>query len=93
LYQPGQILDSCKQPNSYAISFDDGPGQLTEELLDFLDEQQLKVTFFMNGDNWKCIYSKLFPILFYPLAMPFAMRAVIDPVFSAIYFFYLDFSY
>ncbi|GJJ71979.1 hypothetical protein EMPS_04336 [Entomortierella parvispora] len=58
LYQPGQILDSCVQPNSYAISFDDGPGQLTDELLDFLDEQGLKVTFFMNGDNWSCIYGQ-----------------------------------
>ncbi|KAG0295236.1 Carbohydrate esterase 4 protein, partial [Linnemannia gamsii] len=56
LYHPGQILDSCTRPNSYAISFDDGPGQLTDELLDYLDEQGLKVTFFMNGDNWNCIY-------------------------------------
>ncbi|KAG0356493.1 Carbohydrate esterase 4 protein, partial [Gamsiella multidivaricata] len=55
-YRPGQILERCIRPNSYAISFDDGPGQLTEELLDYLDEQKLKVTFFMNGDNWNCIY-------------------------------------
>ncbi|KAF9433011.1 Carbohydrate esterase 4 protein [Entomortierella beljakovae] len=54
--QPGQILDRCATPNSYAISFDDGPGQLTDELLDYLEEQQLQVTFFMNGDNWNCIY-------------------------------------
>lgn len=58
LYTSGSILDSCTAPNSYAISFDDGPGQLTDELLDYLDEQQLKVTFFMNGDNWDCIYRK-----------------------------------
>ncbi|KAF8985033.1 Carbohydrate esterase 4 protein [Entomortierella lignicola] len=56
-YRPGQVLDSCILPKSYAISFDDGPGQLTDELLDFLDEQRIKVTFFMNGDNWNCIYS------------------------------------
>ncbi|KAF9901426.1 Carbohydrate esterase 4 protein [Linnemannia zychae] len=56
LHLPGQVLDSCTRPNSYAISFDDGPGQLTDELLDYLDEQGLKVTFFMNGDNWNCIY-------------------------------------
>ncbi|KAF9338014.1 Carbohydrate esterase 4 protein [Podila minutissima] len=56
LYTSGSILDSCTAPNSYAISFDDGPGQLTDELLDYLDEQQLKVTFFMNGENWDCIY-------------------------------------
>ncbi|KAG0058574.1 Carbohydrate esterase 4 protein [Linnemannia elongata] len=56
LNHPGQVLDSCTRPNSYAISFDDGPGQLTDELLDYLDEQRIKVTFFMNGDNWNCIY-------------------------------------
>ncbi|KAF9995715.1 Carbohydrate esterase 4 protein, partial [Entomortierella chlamydospora] len=56
LYQPGQVLRRCTKPKSYAISFDDGPGQLTDELLDYLEEQQLQVTFFMNGDNWNCIY-------------------------------------
>ncbi|KAI1320791.1 Carbohydrate esterase 4 protein [Mortierella claussenii] len=57
LYRPGQIVDRCIQKNSYAISFDDGPGQLTDELLDHLDEQQLKVTLFMNGNSWSCIYA------------------------------------
>ncbi|KAF9100822.1 Carbohydrate esterase 4 protein [Mortierella sp. AM989] len=56
LYKPGQVLNRCTKPKSYAISFDDGPGQLTDELLDYLDEQKLQVTFFMNGDNWNCIY-------------------------------------
>ncbi|KAI9232145.1 hypothetical protein MVEG_10865 [Podila verticillata NRRL 6337] len=57
VHQPGSVLDTCSTENTYAISFDDGPGQLTDELLDFLDEQNLKVTFFVNGDNWSCIYS------------------------------------
>ncbi|KAF9284125.1 hypothetical protein BGZ68_004907 [Mortierella alpina] len=57
LYRAGQVVDSCTQPNSYAISFDDGPGQLTDELLDFLKRENLKVTFFLNGDNWSCIYA------------------------------------
>ncbi|KAF9434189.1 Carbohydrate esterase 4 protein [Entomortierella beljakovae] len=56
-HRAGQVLDTCIKQKSYAISFDDGPGQLTDELLDFLDEQNVKVTFFMNGDNWNCIYS------------------------------------
>lgn len=58
VHQPGSVLDTCSTENTYAISFDDGPGQLTDELLDFLDEQNLKVTFFVNGDNWSCVYSK-----------------------------------
>ncbi|KAF9306478.1 Carbohydrate esterase 4 protein [Mortierella antarctica] len=57
VHQPGSVLDTCFTENTYAISFDDGPGQLTDELLDFLDEQNLKVTFFVNGDNWSCVYS------------------------------------
>ncbi|KAG0223355.1 hypothetical protein B0O80DRAFT_451663 [Mortierella sp. GBAus27b] len=57
LYQPGEILDRCTRSKSYAISFDDGPGQLTDELLDYLEENNLQVTFFMNGDNWNCIYN------------------------------------
>lgn len=58
LHKAGEVLDQCSKANSYAISFDDGPGQLSDELLDYLEEQQLKVTFFMNGDNWSCIYGK-----------------------------------
>lgn len=60
LYKPGQVLDRCTKANAYAISFDDGPGQLTDELLDALEEQNLQVTFFMNGDNWSCIYRTYF---------------------------------
>ncbi|KAG0227450.1 Carbohydrate esterase 4 protein [Actinomortierella wolfii] len=55
-YKPGDIITSCQQPSSYAISFDDGPGQLTDSLLDFLADQEVKVTFFLNGNNWNCIY-------------------------------------
>ncbi|KAF9945896.1 Carbohydrate esterase 4 protein [Mortierella alpina] len=56
LNKAGEVLQRCTAPNSYAISFDDGPGQLTDELLDLLEEQNLQVTFFLNGDNWSCIY-------------------------------------
>ncbi|KAF9557782.1 Carbohydrate esterase 4 protein [Mortierella alpina] len=56
LNKAGQVLRRCTTLNSYAISFDDGPGQLTDELLDSLEEQNLQVTFFLNGDNWNCIY-------------------------------------
>ncbi|KAF9972993.1 Carbohydrate esterase 4 protein [Actinomortierella ambigua] len=55
-FQPGDIIDTCQQPSSYAISFDDGPGQLTDTLLDYLDDLNVKVTFFLNGNNWNCIY-------------------------------------
>lgn len=34
-----------------AVTFDDGPAQFTNELLDYLDTVNTKVTFFMNGHN------------------------------------------
>lgn len=34
-----------------AITFDDGPGQYTAELLDFLKENEVRATFFMLGTN------------------------------------------
>ncbi|KAF9403939.1 Carbohydrate esterase 4 protein [Podila epigama] len=57
IHLAGSVHDACSSKDTYAIAFDDSPGQLTDELLDFLDEQNLKVTFFVNGDNWNCIYN------------------------------------
>ncbi len=34
-----------------ALTFDDGPGAYTEELLDFLKEQNVRATFFLLGTN------------------------------------------
>ncbi|KAG0245592.1 Carbohydrate esterase 4 protein [Mortierella sp. GBA43] len=53
---PGTVYTNCKQPNTFSISFDDGPSAYTPELLDLLDKENLKVTFFVNGDNNGCIY-------------------------------------
>ncbi|KAF9109906.1 hypothetical protein BGX27_007009 [Mortierella sp. AM989] len=53
---PGMVYTTCKIPNTFSISFDDGPSAYTNELLDLLDKENLKVTFFVNGDNQGCIY-------------------------------------
>jgi len=42
----------CKEKNTMALTFDDGPYEYTDELLDTLDEAGIKATFFINGDNW-----------------------------------------
>jgi len=43
---------SCKQKNTIALTFDDGPYEYTSELLDTLDAAGIKATFFINGNNW-----------------------------------------
>ena len=37
--------------NVVALTFDDGPGRLTEELLDGLKERNVRATFFLVGEN------------------------------------------
>ena len=43
--------DSEKVKPMIALTFDDGPGQYTEELLNCLEENNAKATFFMLGQN------------------------------------------
>ncbi|KAF9411635.1 hypothetical protein BGZ94_001281 [Podila epigama] len=52
------IIRSCVAPNTLALTFDDGPSAFTDDLLDILDKEKVKATFFMNGDNKSNIYSK-----------------------------------
>jgi peptidoglycan/xylan/chitin deacetylase (PgdA/CDA1 family) len=43
---------NCTVPGTYAVTFDDGPWIYTENLREYLITQQVKATFFINGDNW-----------------------------------------
>ncbi|KAG0355165.1 hypothetical protein BG005_005906 [Podila minutissima] len=52
---PAIIITECTVANSFAVTFDDGPGAYTNELLDYLDIKQIKVTFFVNGLNYNNI--------------------------------------
>jgi len=45
-------IEHCTEPNTIALTFDDGPYEYTEELLDQLKAANIKATFFINGDNW-----------------------------------------
>lgn len=45
------VYDSTKEPPLVALTFDDGPGQYTDELLDCLEENGAKATFYMLGQN------------------------------------------
>lgn len=44
-------LDPSKQREMVALTFDDGPGERTMELLEFLEQHNARATFFMQGIN------------------------------------------
>lgn len=46
---PGDV--DCTVEKCVALTFDDGPGQYTDRLLDILAEKQAKATFFVVGPN------------------------------------------
>ncbi|KAJ3242064.1 chitin deacetylase [Chytriomyces hyalinus] len=50
---PDWTLDetACEKTNEWAITFDDGPGDFTPTLLDLLDKDHLKITFFVVGSR------------------------------------------
>ncbi|KAG0266663.1 hypothetical protein BG011_001510 [Mortierella polycephala] len=52
---PAPIITECTVPNSFAVTFDDGPGAWTHDLLDYLAKRNIKVTFFVNGENYNLI--------------------------------------
>lgn len=47
----GEIIDSCVVPGAIALTFDDGPSTYTEDLLDLLDSEHVRATFFVCGRN------------------------------------------
>ncbi|RCI10893.1 hypothetical protein L249_5227 [Ophiocordyceps polyrhachis-furcata BCC 54312] len=46
-----QIITSCSQPDTFALTFDDGPHIYTAKLLATLRAAGAKATFFVNGQN------------------------------------------
>jgi len=52
----GQLLYGCTVPGTIAITFDDGPAEFTNKLLDTLAETDMKATFFVNGVNYGDIF-------------------------------------
>ncbi|KAL0579333.1 hypothetical protein V5O48_002666 [Marasmius crinis-equi] len=54
----GQVITQCTQPNTAALTFDDGPYVHMDQIVDMLDSNGAKGTFFLNGKNFDCIYSE-----------------------------------
>jgi len=44
-----------------ALTFDDGPYIYNTQLVNYLNSQGVKATFFMNGNNYDCIYDAPYP--------------------------------
>ncbi|KAF9263961.1 carbohydrate esterase family 4 protein [Marasmius fiardii PR-910] len=54
--QTAQVFTHCTQPNTVALTFDDGPYIYARDISDTLTANGAKGTFFYNGNNWRCIY-------------------------------------
>ncbi|KAL7904701.1 carbohydrate esterase family 4 protein [Trichoderma velutinum] len=47
----GETITECDSPGLVALTFDDGPYEYTNQLLDLLDLYKVKATFFIAGKN------------------------------------------
>ncbi|KIJ36706.1 carbohydrate esterase family 4 protein [Sphaerobolus stellatus SS14] len=50
------VYTSCRKPNVVALTFDDGPYIYEADIAATLTNAGIKGTFFVNGNDWKCIY-------------------------------------
>jgi len=53
----GTIITACVEAGVVALTFDDGPFQYTQEIVDQLTTAGHRATFFQNGQNWDSIYN------------------------------------
>ncbi|KAJ7470816.1 carbohydrate esterase family 4 protein [Mycena latifolia] len=51
-----QVVENCVKNNTVALTFDDGPWIYMTYVSDVLTKYNVKGTFFVNGDNYDCIY-------------------------------------
>lgn len=47
----GELITTCNEPGTVALTFDDGPWQYTKDLLDILRDYEAEATFFVCGGN------------------------------------------
>ncbi|KAJ9094272.1 hypothetical protein QFC21_006098 [Naganishia friedmannii] len=50
------VVSNCVNTGQVALTFDDGPYIYDEGVTRYLEDS--KVTFFLNGNNWACIYDR-----------------------------------
>lgn len=52
------VVNTCTTPSTVALTFDDGPYLYTQQLLTTLAKENVSATFFVNGNNYGCIYDE-----------------------------------
>ncbi|PLW57542.1 hypothetical protein PCANC_02624 [Puccinia coronata f. sp. avenae] len=52
------VYTTCSKPGTLALTFDDGPYIYQTKISDYLYERGIQGTFFVNGNNYDCIYDK-----------------------------------
>jgi len=50
------VYTKCNKANTVALTFDDGPYIYEQNIANKLHDAGIKATFFVNGNNWECIY-------------------------------------
>ncbi|KAK3809649.1 MAG: carbohydrate esterase family 4 protein [Linnemannia elongata] len=51
------VIEKCTVPNTVALTFNGGPYQYTKDIVDALKAANARATFFVNGNNYVCIYN------------------------------------
>ncbi|KAA1085342.1 hypothetical protein PGT21_003963 [Puccinia graminis f. sp. tritici] len=57
------VYTTCNTPGSFSLTFDDGPSEFSSNLDATLDNSNSKASFFINGNNFGCIYDHAGPLL------------------------------
>ncbi|KAI9359206.1 hypothetical protein DFJ73DRAFT_817347 [Zopfochytrium polystomum] len=57
-YTKMNVVYQCTVPNTVAITFDDGPYTSMSTIANAFSAAGGKTTFFLNGNNWGCIYDR-----------------------------------
>ncbi|PWN46456.1 glycoside hydrolase/deacetylase [Violaceomyces palustris] len=54
--QIGGLIERCTASKCLSMTFDDGPYLNHKKVVDTLESEGMKSTFFVNGQNFRCIY-------------------------------------
>lgn len=57
-HPPAEVITTCINPKTFAMTFDDGPYIYENKISDNLVKEGVLGTFFINGYNYDCIYNQ-----------------------------------
>ncbi|EGG08725.1 family 4 carbohydrate esterase, partial [Melampsora larici-populina 98AG31] len=52
-----KVFQTCSKPKLLSLTFDDGPWIYENQISDYLKNRDILGTFFVNGNNYDCIYN------------------------------------